>query len=254
MLIPRIIPCLLLRGVGLVKGIQFKNHKYIGDPMNAVRIFNDMQADELLFLDILATEEKRIPNLDLIQKIADQSLMPFGVGGGIRTVEDARKILKAGAEKICINSVAFEQPNIVSQIANAFGSQSLVVSLDVKKNWMGKYEAYINCGAKKVSGDVLELAKEIEKLGAGEIAINSIDKDGTMKGYDIDLIKKISESLSIPVIACGGAGSIEDLKSAVTEGEAAAAAAGSMFVYHGPRRAVLISYPSQSELKTIKGQ
>lgn len=251
MLIPRVIPCLLLRGKGLVKGTHFKDHRYIGDPINAVQIYNTMGADELLFLDISATAENRIPDLQLIQKISDQCLMPFGVGGGIKSVEDARAILKAGAEKVCINTAAFERPELVSEIANTFGNQSVVVSLDVKKNWLGKYEAYVRCGSHKVGGDIFELAAEMERRGAGEILVNSIDKDGTMSGFDIEITRKIAGLCNLPVIVCGGAGSVHDLKTAITEGKADAVAAGSLFVFHGPRKAVLINYPNEKELKEI---
>lgn len=254
MLIPRVIPCLLLRGKGLVKGTHFKDHRYIGDPINAVQIFNTMGADELLFLDISATAENRIPDLALIQKISDQCLMPFGVGGGIKSVEDARAILKAGAEKVCINTIAFERQEVISEIANTFGNQSVVVSVDVKKNWLGKYEAYVRCGTQKVGGDIFELAADLEKKGAGEILINSIDKDGTMSGMDIELIKKFSSICNVPVIACGGAGTIEDLKNTVTIGGSAAVAAGAMFVFHGARRAVLINYPTEKEKTEIRGE
>lgn len=254
MLLPRIIPCLLLKGLGLVKGVQFKDHRYVGDPMNAVQIFNTMKADELLFLDILATEKGRIPDLELIQKIADQSLMPFGVGGGIQNTTHIRDILRAGAEKVCINTYALLNPQLISEAANIFGSQSLVVSIDIKKHRNGNYEVYTNCGTKLFSKDLKAICKMMEEKGAGEIMLNSIDRDGTMEGCDIEVTKEISKEITVPLITCGGAGSISDLKDAIKLGNASAVAAGSMFVFHGPRRAVLINYPTKTQLMEIRGE
>lgn len=253
MLLPRIIPCLLLKGQGLVKGIQFANHKYIGDPINAVQIFNTMEADEIIFLDINATAENRIPDLNLIQKIADQCLMPFGVGGGIKTVTDARKILSAGAEKVCINTEALENPKVITAISQEFGNQSLVVSLDIKRK-NNTFEIYTRCGKRLISNNLEKTIKMLEEHGVGEILVNSIDKDGTMTGYDLDLLKNVVSHTSVPVIACGGAGSIDDLKSCLKESHVSAVAAGSLFVFHGPRKAVLISYPNQNELEYIRGK
>lgn len=254
MLLPRVIPCLLLKGQGLVKGVQFKNHRYIGDPMNAVQLFNTMEVDELLFLDILATEEKRTVNLDLVQKIADQCLMPFGVGGGIQNVGQIRDILKAGAEKVCLNTCALENPGLIKEASETFGRQSIVVSIDIKKSALGSYHVFTHCGTQLFSKNLMETVARIQENGAGEVLINSIDRDGTMKGYDLDLIKKVAQSAEIPVIACGGAGSQSDLRAAIQKGHASAVAAGSLFVFHGPRRAVLINYPTQEELKGIRGE
>lgn len=251
MLLPRIIPCLLMSNNGLVKGVNFKNHRYIGDPINAVQIFNTMEVDELLFLDITATKENRIPPINLVQKIADQCLMPFGIGGGIKKVEDVRNLLSAGAEKICLNTSALENPSLIKEAASIFGSQSIVVSLDYKKNLFGKNYVFSRCGTKLISKDLLKIAKEIESMGAGEILLNSIDKDGTMTGYDLKIITEISKNINIPIIACGGAGSYNDLKDGIAAG-ASAVAAGSMFVFHGPRKAVLISYPNKKEIEKIK--
>lgn len=253
MLLPRVIPCLLLKGLGLVKGVQFKDHRYIGDPMNAVQIFNTMEADEMLFLDILATAENRIPDLDLIQKIADQSLMPFGVGGGIQNVTHIRDILKAGAEKVCLNTYALKNPDLITEAANIFGRQSLVVSIDIKKHKKGHYEVYTNCGTELFSEDLQGICNLMQAKGAGEILLNSIDRDGTMQGYDLEIIGQIAQRVKVPLIVCGGAGHLDDLKEAIHVGHASAAAAGSMFVFHGPRRAVLISYPDKKELQTIRG-
>lgn len=247
MILPRIIPCLLLKGKGLVKGVNFKDHTYVGDPINAIRIFNEKEVDELIFLDITATAEKRIPPLDLIQTIADQCLMPFAVGGGITTVQQARDILSRGAEKVCINTSVIDRPEVITQISGIFGTQAVVVSIDFKRNWRGRYETYIRCGSKSASRHPIDLAQEMEAIGAGEIMLNAIDRDGTQSGYDIDLIKQVSEAVSVPVIACGGAGSKEDLAAGLKSGQASAVAAGSLFVFHGRRRAVLINFPSKEE-------
>jgi cyclase len=249
MLKRRIIPCLLLKDKGLVKTIKFKNLKYIGDPINAVKIFNDKEVDELIFLDITATIEKRNPQFDSIKDIARECFMPFAYGGGIRNIDDARKMLKLGAEKIVINTYALENPEFIKKASAIFGSQSVVVSIDVKKNWLGKPLIYSHSGTKNTNIDPLEFVRKVEKMGAGELFINSIDKDGTMQGYDLNLIKNISETVDIPVIVCGGAGKLPDFRDAIEMGGASAVAAGSMFVFHGPHRAVLINYPSQEEIK-----
>lgn len=248
---PRVIPVLLLKNLGLVKSIQFKDHRYIGDPINAVKLFNDLEADELVFLDILASKENRTISLDFVRKVGDEANMPFGVGGGIRTIAHIREIISAGAEKAIINSAAIDNPEFIRNAANEFGSSTIVVSLDVKKNLFGKTQLYSLAGTKSTSLDPLDFAKLMEEKGAGEIIINSIEHDGKMQGYNIPLIKKISQAVTIPVIACGGAATLPHLKQAVTEGYASAVAAGSMFVYHGPRKAVLINYPPQSQLKQL---
>ncbi|XDD51552.1 AglZ/HisF2 family acetamidino modification protein [Leptospira sp. WS92.C1] len=253
MLLPRIIPVLLLSGKGLVKGVQFKDHKYVGDPINAVQIFNTKEVDELIFLDILATKEKRIPSLEVIQTIADQCLMPFGVGGGITSLSEVREILKAGAEKVSINTGVLENFSLIREVSETFGSQSIVISLDIKKNWLGKYQVFTRCGSKAVSGSVTEIAKKAEEFGAGEILLNNIDRDGMMEGYDLELLSEVCKSVTIPVIASGGAGSYEHLKDGIVSG-ASAVAAGSLFVFHGRRRAVLISYPDVDQKETITGQ
>lgn len=253
MLEPRVIPCLLLKGKGLVKGVKFKNHRYLGDPINIVQLFNTMEVDELLFLDITATPENRIPYVEIIQKISDQCLMPFGVGGGIKSVDDAKIILQSGAEKICLNTAAIDNPNLITEIAKNFGSQSVVVSVDYKYNIFGKPVLYSHCGSKKISVDFFKFIKTVETAGAGEILLNSIDKDGSMAGYDLTTIQKVSSLVNIPIIVCGGAGSLTHLKQGVKAG-ASAVAAGSLFVFHGPRRAVLISYPNQKQLNYIKNQ
>lgn len=254
MFLPRIIPTLLLSGKGLVKTIRFKSPKYIGDPINAVKIFNDLKADELIFLDINASKEGRCINIETVKDIGDEAFMPFGVGGGISNINQLEELLKAGAEKVVLNTNAFQHPNLVKEAASAFGSQSIVVSIDVKKSFLGKQTVYIKCGTLNTKESPVDYARKIEELGAGEIIINSIDNDGTMQGYDLGLIKSITEAISIPVVACGGAGNYEHLKLAYETGDAHALSAGSMFVYHGPRNAVLINYPSKADIKEIFGR
>lgn len=251
MLKTRIIPCLLLKDKVLVKGEQFKNHKYIGDPINAVRIFSEKEASELFFLDIVATSQKRIPDLKFIAKIAEECDMPFAVGGGIKTVQDAKEILKAGAEKVVINSAAVENPNLIKEIAKNFGTQSVVVSIDTHKNRKGEYEVYTNSGANLTSLNPVDWAVQVESLGAGEILLCSIDKEGMMKGYDLALIKKIADKVKIPVVACGGAGHLKDFKDALKKSHCSAVAAGSLFVFYGSKRAVLINYPDEKEIREL---
>jgi len=248
---PRIIPALLLRNLGLVKSVGFKDYKYIGDPINAVKIFNDLKADELVFLDILASKGKRVISLDFVSKVGDEANMPFSVGGGIRTIQDIRSVLRAGAEKVVINTFAVEDPSFIRTAADEFGSSTITVCIDVKKKIFGKQQVYIYGGSKSTSLDPVSFAIMMGEMGAGELIINSIDRDGSMEGYDIELIKTVSDSVTIPVVALGGAGKVEDLNEAVQNGHASAVAAGSMFVFHGPRRAVLINYPQPEELKNI---
>ena len=248
---PRVIPCLLLKNKGLVKTVNFKNPIYIGDPINAVRIYNEREADELIFLDITASKEKRSLPYDLIQKIADEAYMPFAVGGGITNIDQIKKLFNIGTEKVVINTTSVLNPILIEKAASIFGSQSIVVSIDVKKNFWGEYDVFILGGTKVTKIDPVEHAKKMEMMGAGEIFINSIDKDGTMQGYDLEIIHKIADSVNIPVIACGGAGQIDDFSKAVNEGGASAVAAGSLFVFYGSRKGVLINYPEKDELKDI---
>jgi len=253
MLNKRVIPCLLLKGDGLVKTIHFKNPVYVGDPINAIRIFNEKEVDELIFLDITATKEGKKPNMNLISRFVDECFMPLSVGGGIRNLNDVREILKIGVEKVSINTYAMENTYFIKEISNNFGSQSIIVSIDVKKQRDGTYEVFTNCGTKASGLNPVSWAQKMEEMGAGEIFLNSIDMDGTMKGYDIELIKSVSEAVNIPVIVCGGAGKLQDFKDAIEIGQASAVAAGSFFIFHGERRAVLINYPSKEELKNIVG-
>lgn len=248
MMRPRVIPCLLLKNKGLVKTVQFRNPTYVGDPINAVRIFNDKEVDELIFLDITASIERRSPPFEFISKIAGECFMPLTYGGGIRKIEDIKTILSLGVEKVCINSYAVENPAFIRAAADLVGSSSVVVALDVKKNARSKYEVFTYSGTRPTGLDPVQWAAEMEKMGAGELLLNSIDRDGTMQGYDIKLVRQVAEAVSVPVIACGGAGKISDLVQAVHEGKASAVAAGSMFVFHGKHRAVLINFPTPQEL------
>ncbi len=248
---PRVIPVLLLKNLGLVKSIQFKNHRYVGDPINAVKVFNDLKADELIFLDILASKEKRKISLEFIRNVGDEANMPFAVGGGIRTIEDIREIINAGAEKVIINTYALENPDFIKAASEEFGSSTIVVSMDVKKKFLGKEQIFSFGGQHATGEDPVAFAQLMEKNGAGEIIITSIEKDGMMNGYDLDLITKISEAVTIPVVANGGAGKLAHFKEAVNVAYASAVAAGSLFVYHGPRKAVLVNYPVQNELQNL---
>ena len=243
---PRIIPCLLLKGNGLVKSTKFKKHVYIGDPLNAVKIFNDKKADELLFLDINATKEHRSISAELVAKLGDECHMPFSVGGGIKTISQIKALINAGAEKVCLNSSALENPEFVKQAAEIYGSSAIIVALDVKKNFFGKYKVYLHHKHKITALDPAEYAQTMVESGAGELFINSVDRDGIMAGYDLALIRSISETVPVPVIASGGAGSLDDLVSGLILGKADALAAGSMFVFHGPRKAVLINMPDRN--------
>lgn len=245
---PRIIPVLLLKNLGLVKSIQFKNHKYIGDPINAVRIFNKLKADELVFLDIEASRNNRLISLDFVKNVGEEACMPFSVGGGIKSIEDIKVIINAGAEKIVINTYAAQNPEFVKEASETFGSSTIVVCIDVKKKLFKGERTWILGGSKSTAFTPIEFAKLMEKNGAGELIIQSIDRDGTMEGYDIRLIKLISTSVSIPVVALGGAGSEKDLIEAYQNGHANALAASSLFVYQSEKRGVLINYPEKNEL------
>ena len=251
MLRPRIIPSLLLQDKGLVKTINFKSPKYVGDPINAVRIFNEKEVEELDFFDIDATALGKEPDYSLIEKLANQSRMPLCYGGGVKTVEQAQKIFGLGVEKIALSSAVIQNPHLVTQIADCVGSQSVIVVLDIKKKLFGGYEIYTNNGKKSTGINPIKFAKELEALGAGEIIINSIDQDGVMKGYDMNLIDKIAESISIPLTVLGGAGSLSDIEKVIDKHGVIGVAAGSLFVFKGPYKAVLINYPSQIEKNRV---
>ncbi len=251
MLRPRVIPCLLLRNNGLVKTAGFKDPKYVGDPINAVKIFNDKEVDELIFLDISATRDRRKPNFKLISDLASECFMPFAYGGGITNLEEIRELFQIGVEKVVINTAARQDTGFISKAVDLFGSQSIVVSLDVKKNIFGRYELFAHNTGKPLKQDVFAFLQEMQSAGAGEIFLNSVDRDGTAQGYDLDLVKRVTSSVTIPVIAGGGAGNVQDIRSVIHQGGASAAAAGSMFVFHGVHRAVLITYLSMEELKAV---
>ena len=246
----RIIPVLLLKNNGLYKGVGYDKYVYIGDPINAVKIFNDMEVDELIFLDIEASKNNKVISQEFVEKLSEECFMPFSVGGGIKSLKDAKKLISAGAEKIILNNWAINKPELITEISNSFGSQSIVVAVDTKKNWLGKQKVYSLSGKKSTDLNLDEWIMEIEKRGAGEILINSIEMDGKMSGYNIELINRVSKSVNIPVIAGCGAGSVAHFKDAIKAG-AEACAGGSVFVFHGPRRGVLINYPSKEEIKNI---
>lgn len=251
MRIKRIIPCLLLRDNGLVKTVRFKDSTYVGDPINTVKIFNEKEVDEIFFLDIDATKLKKEPPYELIKNIASECFMPFAYGGGIHSIEQIERIIKSGAEKIIINTQAHLGKGFLAEAVKAFGSSTIAVSMDVKKEFIKGNRVFVRGGTQSTGIAPVEYAKRIEGEGAGELLVNSIDRDGVMEGYDIDLIKSISDSIRIPLIACGGAGKLSDFRSAFKDGGASAVAAGSFFVFHGKRRAVLITYPSYSEISDL---
>lgn len=238
---------MLINNGGLVKSIKFKNYTYVGDPINAVKIFNEKEVDEIVILDISAARENRPPNINQVKEIASEAFMPLGYGGGITKLQEIKELINAGVEKVILNISAFNNPGLISEAAKFIGSQSIVVSIDVKKNIWGKYKVYINNGSKSTNIDPVAFAKQMEQAGAGELLLNAIDRDGTFGGYDIELISLICSNVSIPVVAIGGASTVNDFAQAVQAG-ASAVAAGSMFVFQRPHRAVLISYPSQKEL------
>jgi imidazole glycerol-phosphate synthase subunit HisF len=246
-LIPRVIPCLLLRGTGLVKTTKFADPKYVGDIINAVRIFNDKEVDEIIILDIEAHQGRGRINWDLVTKTASEAFMPMCYGGGVTSVDEIKRLLKAGIEKVAINTAAFENPRLIEDAARAFGSQSIVAGIDVKKSFLGRYTVVSHGGDKKQPADVVQWAKSVERAGAGEILLNAVDRDGTQAGYDLELVRQVTSAVRIPVIACGGAGKVQHFAEAIGSG-ASAVAAGAMFVFHGPHRAVLITYPERKEL------
>jgi cyclase len=252
MLKTRVIPALLFKDQGLVKTVQFRKPGYVGDPINAIKIFNDKEVDELVLLDITASIEGRGPSFELIEEIASECFMPLGYGGGIRSVEDIRRILATGVEKVILNSAALSDPALVEAAARAAGSQSVVVSIDAKKKLLGGYEVWSGGATRATGRDPAEFAREMQSRGAGEILITSIDRDGTQKGFDLELVRRVTAAVTVPVVACGGAGTLAHLREAVDAG-ASAVAAGSMFVYVGKHRAVLINYPQYRELEVLFG-
>lgn len=254
MLRPRITPCLLVHDGGLVKTVRFKDPKYVGDPINAVKIFNEKEADELIVLDIDATAQQREPNFRLISQFAAECRMPLCYGGGVRTVEQAKRIIGLGVEKVAISAAAVADPRLISSIAQEIGSQSVVVVLDVKTNLFGKQEVWTHNGRKNSGKSPIDAAQEAEALGAGEIVLNSIDRDGQMKGYDLALATKLRAATRLPMSVLGGAGSLKDIGDLISTCGVVGAAAGSFFVFKGQYRAVLISYPTQAQKDEIVRQ
>ncbi|NMC79718.1 MAG: imidazole glycerol phosphate synthase subunit HisF [Chloroflexi bacterium] len=251
MLMPRVMPCLLLKDGSLVKTIKFKDPGYIGDPINAIRIYNEKEVDELIFLDITATIEAKRPPFKVLSEIASECFMPVAYGGGIRHLEDIQEIFSLGIEKVVINTYAAEKPDFVRQAADKFGTQSIVASIDVRKKLLGRYEVYTQGGRKGTGLDPVAYAIQMQQQGAGEIMLTAIDRDGTQEGYDIELLRKVTAAVDVPVIASGGAGKVTDFGLAVKEGGASACAAGSMVVYYGRNRAVLINFPTRAELEAV---
>lgn len=247
----RIIPVLLLKGSGFVKTINFKNPTYLGDCFNIIRLFNEKEANELMILDITATPEKKSPNFSVLHDLASECFMPLSYGGGVRSIEDMRQIFKSGFEKVCLNAEANINPQIIRDASREFGSQSIVVSIDVRKKFLGNYEVCTNGGRLKTGIDPVTAAKRAVDFGAGEILLTSVDRDGTMRGYDLEITKKVADAVPVPVVACGGAGSLTDFCDAIRLGGASAVAAGSFFVFTGKHRAVLITYPSLGDLRKV---
>jgi cyclase len=253
MLRHRVIPCLLLKGGGLVKTTKFKDPKYIGDPVNAIRIFNEKEVDELIVLDIEASQHGREPNYALIEEFAGECFMPLAYGGGVSTVEQAKALIARGVEKLCIQTAALEDLGIVRQIADRFGSQSVVVSVDVKRGLLGTCRMYSGARKRTLDGAWPDFVGAAARAGAGEIFLTAVDRDGTLSGMDVDLIREAAAACSIPIIAAGGAATLPHMRAAVDAG-ASAIAAGAMFVFHGPHRAVLITYPRYDDLITALDQ
>ncbi len=251
MLAPRIIPCLLVHNKGLVKTVKFKDEKYVGDPINAVKIFNEKESDELIVLDIDATVEGREPDYKMIENLAAECRMPLCYGGGIKTVEQATRIFNLGVEKIALSSAVIENLKLVSDISKEVGSQSVVVVIDVKKKMFGGYDIYTHNGTKKTNIDLEKFIIELQSLGIGEIVINSIDNDGVMKGYDLNLIEKIKPLINVPMTVLGGAGTLEDIKKLIEKFGIIGCSAGSLFVFKGKYKAVLINYPNKTEKEKL---
>ncbi|MCB0402020.1 MAG: imidazole glycerol phosphate synthase subunit HisF [Flavobacteriales bacterium] len=245
----RVMPCLLVSDGALVKTVRFKKANYIGDAINTVRIFNEKEVDELVVLDIDASVQQKPIDLQFIREVATECFMPVAYGGGIKHIDQVKTILESGIEKVVINASAIDHPELISEIAASYGSQSLIVSIDVKKNLFGKQEVVTDNAKRKTKRDPVAWAKEVEQRGAGEILITSVDQEGTWEGYDVDLIRRIADAVNIPVIAHGGAGSILDMEQAFKEGHASAFAAGSMFVYQKKGFGVLINFPSKEQIE-----
>ena len=247
----RVIPCLLLDGTTLLKTVKFGAPTYIGDPVNTVRIFNELEVDELCLLDVAATRERRPPNFDVLAEVASEAFMPLCYGGGVRDVETAGKLLRIGFEKVVLNSAAVERPRLVTEVAEAFGRQAVIVSIDARKKLLRGYEVVTASATRKTGLDPVEWAARAADLGAGELLITAVDREGTWSGYDTQLIAQVTRKVSVPVIANGGAGRVEHLAEAVFEGGAAAVALGSMVVFQGKDLGVLVNFPDRAELRRV---
>lgn len=251
MLQPRIIPCLLMRSDGLVKTVRFGDPKYVGDPINAVRIFNEKEADELVVLDIEATARGREPDYKQIERLALECRMPLCYGGGVKTLEQAKRIVGLGVEKVAMSSAVLERPELISEIAEEIGAQSVVVVLDVKSAGPGIYELRTHNGSRRSERSPFEFARAAQAAGAGEVVVNSIDNDGVMKGYDLELAKRVCAEVRVPVSVLGGAGSLDDIGRLIRECGIVGAAAGSLFVFKGTLKAVLINYPNRAKRQQV---
>lgn len=253
MLRTRIIPALLLRDESLVKTTRFGKFKYVGDPCNTVRIFNELEVDELLFLDILATPKHRAPNLKLLADIANECFMPLGYGGGVRSLDDAKRVFDIGFEKVAINSAALANPELIADIAARYGSQAIIVSIDVSKRLLGGYTVRSVSGKHDTRRDPVAWSVEAERRGAGEILLTSIDREGTWRGFDLELVRAVADSVSIPVIAHGGAGAVAHVNQVVDESHASAVALGSMVVFQKPGMGVLVNFPEELQHCSVAG-
>lgn len=251
MLRTRVIPCLLLRDESLVKSVKFKTYNYIGDPINTVRIFNELEVDELVFLDITASREGKKPNFRILEQIADECFMPLAYGGGLSNIEDIGRIFAIGFEKVVVNSHAVDDPAFVTRLADKFGSQSVIGSIDARKNLWGRYEVFTHGGSRKCGKNLVDWALELERLGAGELLVTSMDQDGTWNGYDIKLVESVTSKVHVPVIANGGAGTVHHIGDVVENGGASAAAVGSMVVFQGKDLGVLVNFPDRKELGEV---
>jgi len=251
MLRHRVIPTLLLRNESLVKTVQFGRFSYIGDPCNTVRIFNELEVDELIFLDIMATRAGRRPNLRLLRDVADECFMPLAYGGGIRSFDDAKAVFEIGIEKVAINAAALENPGLLTEIAECYGSQSVIASIDIKNDWRGIPRVYQYSTRGTASIDPLEWVREVERRGAGEILLTSVDREGTWSGFDVVLVRAVTSVATVPVIAHGGCGCVDHIRTVISEGAASAVATGSMVAFQKKGMGVLVNFPEQGQLRAI---
>ncbi|MBX3228105.1 MAG: AglZ/HisF2 family acetamidino modification protein [Labilithrix sp.] len=251
MLSVRVIPVLLLRRSGLVKTVRFRNAAYVGDPINIVRIFSEKEVDELILTEIRATKDGKRPDFELLEQIASEAFMPICYGGGVRSVDDATRILRLGMEKVSINTAALERPSLVQELATELGSQCVVASVDVQKDALGRYQVFSHADRPVPETNPLRWIDRLIRLGAGEILLNAVDRDGTMEGFDLTLLRLVRGRFDVPVIACGGASDLGNMRAAVREGALSAVGVGARFIYEGPYRAVLVSYLTRSEIESL---